>query len=182
MVFDITHLKKIRKQLNLTQHQFAKESQVSQSMIAKIESGKLDPTYSYVKKIEKAIENLTKINEEKITAKHIMHKGAITINKDEKVKNVLKIFSKNNISQIPIIERNNVIGLITESSIVNHLEKDLINKTAEEIMEESPPLITSLAKIEIITSLLKFYPILIVQEKGKLIGVITKADILKNLR
>ncbi len=44
MLFNIEHLKKIRKQLNLTQHQFAKESGVSQSMVAKIESNKLDPT------------------------------------------------------------------------------------------------------------------------------------------
>ena len=51
MVFDITHLKKIRKQLDLTQYAFAKEAGISQSMVAKIESGKLDPTYSYIKKI-----------------------------------------------------------------------------------------------------------------------------------
>ena len=48
-------------------------------------------------------------------------------------------------------------------------------------MEEPPPLITKTTKLEAITSFLKFYPILIVQEKGKPIGVITKADILKHL-
>ena len=63
MVFDITQLKKIRKQLDLTQHQFAKNSGVSQSMIAKIEAGKLDPTYSYVRKIEDAMSSLTKHKE-----------------------------------------------------------------------------------------------------------------------
>ena len=52
MVFDITQLRKIRKQLDMTQHKLAKELEISQSMVAKIESGKLDPTYSYVKKIE----------------------------------------------------------------------------------------------------------------------------------
>jgi len=81
MVFDITYLKKIRKQLNLTQHQFAKESQVSQSMIAKIESGKLDPTYSYVKKIEQVIQNLTKHYEKE--AKDIMHKNIISVTTNE---------------------------------------------------------------------------------------------------
>ena len=63
MVFDISQLKKIRKQLDLTQFQFAKKAGISQSMIAKIESNKLDPTYSKVKKIELALELLTKHGE-----------------------------------------------------------------------------------------------------------------------
>ena len=181
MIFDITHLKKIRKQLNLTQHQFAKESNVSQSMIAKIEANRLDPTYSYVKKIEKAIENLTKIQEEEKQAKDIMHKGIIAVKKNEKIEKALKLFSKNNISQIPVIENNKIIGLLTESSILNNLEKNIEDKKAEEIMEESPPVIAKNTKMEAITSLLKFYPILIIQDSGKLIGIITKADILKHL-
>lgn len=181
MVFDITHLKKIRKQLNLTQHQFAKEAQISQSMVAKIESGKLDPTYSYVKKIENALEQLAKHKEEK-TAKDIMHKNIITISKNEEIKDIIKLFSKHNISQIPVKEKERIIGLVTESSIINNLEKNLANKIVEEVMEESPPIITTSAKLEAILSLLKFYPILIVQEKGKPVGVITKADIIKNLK
>ena len=179
MVFDISYLKKIRKQLNLTQHKFAKESQVSQSMIAKIESGKLDPTYSYVKKIEKAIENLTKHHEKE--AKDIMHKNIISIAKNEKILNILPLFSKHNISQIPIIENKRLIGLISESSLINNLDKNLQNKKAEDIMEESPPIITKNTKIQAILALLKFYPILIIQDSGKLVGIITKADIIKHL-
>ncbi len=109
-----------------------------------------------------------------------MHKAIISARKNNKIKDIAKLLSKHSISQIPIIEKNKVLGLLTESSIVNNLE-NLKNKTAEEIMEESPPIITKTTNLEAITSLLKFYPILIVQEKSKPIGVITKADILKHL-
>lgn len=179
MVFDISHLKKIRKQLNLTQHQFAKEANVSQSMIAKIESGKLDPTYSYVKKIEKALENLTKHHEKE--AKDIMHRNIISLTKNQKISSILHLFSKHNISQIPVIEKEKIIGIISESSLINNIDKNFHNKTVEEIMEEPPPIITKNTKLPAITSILKFYPALIVQDTGKFIGIITKADIIKNL-
>ena len=65
MVFDLGQLKKIRKYIGLTQREFAKIAGISQSMIAKIESGKIDPTYSYVKKIEDALSLLTKEHDKK---------------------------------------------------------------------------------------------------------------------
>lgn len=55
------------------------------------------------------------------------------------------------------------------------------NSLVEELMEEPPPIITKNTKLTVINSLLKFYPILIIQDLGKPIGVITKADIIKAL-
>lgn len=136
MVFDITHLKKIRKQLGLTQHAFAKQAAISQSMVAKIESGKLDPTYSYVKKIEQALEILTKQEEQE--AKDIMHKKVISVKHDATIPEVIKIMTSNNISQVPVIEKERVIGLITETDILSQQE-DTAKKKASDIMRESPP-------------------------------------------
>ena len=51
-MFDISMLKRTRLQLGLTQTAFAKQAGVSQSLVTKIESGKLDPKYSTVIRIE----------------------------------------------------------------------------------------------------------------------------------
>jgi len=177
MVFDITQLKKIRKQLDITQHEFAKKAGISQSMVAKIEAGRLDPTYSYVKKIEEAIAQLTKTQE--LEAKDIMNKKIIAVNKNDDIKKVINLLTKYDISQVPVLDNNTVIGLITESILLEH--KNEISKKAGEIMGESPPIIAKSTKISVITSLLKFYPIVLVKESGKLVGLITKADILKSL-
>lgn len=177
MVFDITQLKKVRKQLNLTQHQFAQKAGISQSLIAKIESGKLDPTYSKVKKIEQALELLTKHHEKQ--AKDIMNKNIISISPKENSEKIVNIMSKHSISQVPVIDKEIIIGLISESTL---LRKDIKNKTAEEIMDESPPIIGKDASIQVIKQLLQFYPLVIIKEKGKLTGLITKADLIKNFK
>ena len=180
MVFDITQLRKIRKQLDMTQHAFAKELGISQSMVAKIENGKLDPTYSYVKMIEDRIMHLTKKDEKE--AKDIMHFKVISVNSKSLVKDVIEIMNKNGISQLPVVERGNVIGLINESSLIGIESNKLNSMKISEIIGESPPIIDKHAKLEVIIQLLKFYPILIVREAGKLIGVITKADVIKCLK
>src|SRR3989344_7011180 len=179
MVFDISQLKKIRKQLDLTQFQFAKKAGISQSMIAKIESNKLDPTYSKVKKIELALELLTKHGEKQ--AKDIMNKHIISVPKDEKVQNIIKIMNKNAISQVPVMEKENILGLISESSILNKTIKDIKHLKAIDIMESIPPIIDKSTEMNVIKQLLKYYPILFIKEREKISGLITRADLIKNL-
>jgi len=177
MVFDITQLKKIRKQLNLTQHKFAREAGVSQSMIAKIESGRLDPTYSQVRKIERAVEEFQREEGEK--ACEIMNRKVKTIDIKDKVKKVVSLMVKHNISQVPVVKRGKIVGLVSESDLLE-LE-DATEKNVGEMMKESPPIVSRSARMEVVVSLLKFYPIVLVKDDGKLEGIITKADVLKRL-
>ncbi len=182
MVFDITYLKRIRKQLNLTQQQFAQLAGISQSLVAKIEAGKLDPTYSYVKKIEEAIILLTQKQEQEKCAKEIMRKGVISVGKQHKIKEVLQLFTKHGISQIPVIEKEKILGLLSETTIIRRIQEGLLEKQVQEVMDNAPPIISAETNLEMITSLLQFSPLLLVQAKGELIGVITKADLIKQLQ
>lgn len=176
---EIEEIKIIRKKLNLTQHELAKKSNVSQSLIAKIESKKIDPAFSSVIKI---FSTLNKINNDNSKiAKEIMNKRIITIDEKTKIKEIIKIFKQYNISQIPITRLGNVIGIISESTLLNaFIEKKEINNILD-IMEDSPPIISKDTKIEAISNFLRYFSILIVAEKGKPLGIITKYDLIKNL-
>ncbi|MBI2647565.1 helix-turn-helix domain-containing protein, partial [Candidatus Woesearchaeota archaeon] len=63
MTYELVEVKKIRKKLELTQTQLANRAGVSQSLIAKVESGRIDPTYSKTKKIFSALSELEKKEE-----------------------------------------------------------------------------------------------------------------------
>ncbi|MBS3149319.1 helix-turn-helix domain-containing protein [Candidatus Woesearchaeota archaeon] len=139
MIFDLSHLKKIRNQLNMTQQQFALKAGISQSMVAKIEAGKLDPTYSYVKKIELALNTLSKKDE--LKAIDILTKKIISVTKDTTIEEAVKLLINNKISQLPVIENGNLLGLVTESSIISS-GPNITTKKVKDIMIESPPIVS----------------------------------------
>jgi len=173
---ELQNIKKMRMALGLTQHQFAKNAGVSQSLIAKIESGRVDPTYSKVKQIEEALQLLSAKKE--LLLEEVMTKRIITAKLSEKAAEVIKIMNSKNISQIPIVEGDNVIGLVSEASALEHAEK-LKSCTAAEIMEEVPPIVPITTNISVVSNLLKFSPIVLVKKKGTLAGIITKTDLLR---
>ena len=70
MEYDIKDIKRIRLQIGLTQSKLADKSGVSQSLIAKVESGLIDPGYSSVKKIFDTLDSLQ--SENTSTAKDLM--------------------------------------------------------------------------------------------------------------
>ena len=46
MIHDLSEIKNLRKKAGITQLDLARKASVSQSLIAKIEAGKIDPTYT----------------------------------------------------------------------------------------------------------------------------------------
>ncbi len=175
-MIEIQNIKKMRMVLGLTQHQFAKNAGVSQSLIAKIESGRVDPTYSKVKQIEEALQLLSSKKEP--TLDEIMTKKIITAEPSEKATEVIKIMNSKNISQIPVVEGDNVIGLVSESSALENAERLKISE-AKDIMEEAPPIVSINGSLSVVSNLLKHYPLVLVKKKGTLAGIITKADLLR---
>ena len=173
----LTDIKEIRKKFNLTQADLAKKSGVSQSLIAKIEAGKLDPTYTKAKKIFDALSELTKQTEKK--AKDLMNTKIVYVDPNDDAPTVIKKMKKYEISQLPIVDQEKVIGYISETMILDTFSQGKKDFRAKDIMEESVPTISTKATASVIYNLLKFYPMVLVMEHGKIQGVITKSDLIR---
>ena len=177
MTYDLKKLKEIRKKFGITQTDLAKRAGISQSTIAKIEAGILDPAYSKAKQIFAALELITKNKEMK--ASEIMNKKIISVSPDSDMKDAIRYMKKYEISQIPVIENNNVVGMISESAVLDAVLNAKKNASVREIMREAPPIIPKNASFTIISNLLKVCPIVLVSDKGRLCGVITKSDLIR---
>jgi len=178
MPYELDEIKHIRKKLGLTQFQLAQRANVSQSLIAKIESGKLDPTYTNAKKIFTALSDLEKKKE--LKAEDIMNDKIISVKPNDEIKSAISKMKKYQISQMPVIQENKPIGFISESIVLEHLTEKKA-ELVKEIMEESPPIVPKETSSQVISNLLKHYPMVLVSKAGNLVGLITKADLLGKL-
>ena len=92
---------------------------VSQSLIAKLEAGTIDSSYTKVKTIFDVIERLeakTKIQERKVVPNQI-----ISIQKDEPVLKVVKLMKEHGYSQIPVFNGKQSVGSISEKTILREI-------------------------------------------------------------
>lgn len=176
----LSEIKMLRKKVGITQKELAKLSGVSQSLIAKIEADSIDPAFSNISKIFSALRSLQK--KESLTAKDLIRSRVFSCKPDDSVKDVIKSMKKHEISQLPVLESDIVLGIVSETGIIDRMlnseKKDL---TVFDVMEENPPIISSSTDIEVVSNLLKHFSIVIVQDKGKLKGIITRSDILRKL-
>ena len=172
---ELGEVKKIRKKIGMTQTELANRAGVSQSLIAKIESGRIDPTYTKTRKIFAALSELEK--KEEVNAGQLMTSRIVSVSPGMPIKEAIATMKKFQISQLPVMDRSKLIGLVSESSILDALLKSKAT-IVKEIMQESPPIVSKTTSIQVVSNLLKHYPIVVVSEEGKLIGLITKSDLL----
>jgi predicted transcriptional regulator len=173
---------KRRRQLGLKQSELAKMAGVSQSLIAKLEAGSIESSYTKVKTIFDVLERLE--FKTKAQADKVLHKNVVTVQKNEPISKVVKIMQEHGYSQIPVFDGKHSVGSISEKAILRQIMagKDLeeISKLpTEEIMEEAFPQINEDAPLALISSLLQTYSGVLVVKKGVVIGIITKADLLR---
>ena len=178
MHYDLSQIKSLRRKLNLTQQQLAKKSGVSQSLIAKIEAKKIDPSYTSVKEIFLALEELR--HKDALKAKDLMTKKIISCSSTDPIKKIVTQMKKYEISQLPVVDNNVVKGIITETNLLQavteHPDKNL---DAKDVMEPAPPILQPDASDTVLSNLLAFYPLILIAEKGKLVGLVSKADFLR---
>ena len=104
----LSEIKKLRNRFQLNQKELAKKSGVSQSLIAKIESGKVEPTFSKAQQIFAALEDLREKKE--VKAYEVMNKKVLSISMDDYVKKIITIMKQQGISQVPVLHKERVYG------------------------------------------------------------------------
>ncbi|MDG6222779.1 MAG: CBS domain-containing protein [Candidatus Bathyarchaeota archaeon] len=180
----IEEVAKKRRLMGLTQQKLARLAGVSQSLIAKLESQKIDPAYTKVKSIFDTLERLQTQTE--VLAEEVLHNKVIGIQKTDPVSKAVQTMAEHGYSQLPVFDGEHAVGSISEKTIIGKVSagKDLsqVSKfSVADVMEEAFPQVGEDAPLPLISNLLRVYPAVLILAKGKVVGIVTKADLLKML-
>jgi predicted transcriptional regulator len=169
-------LRKLRVEAKLTQKKLAELVGVSQAHIAKIEQGKVDPRLSTVNKILKV---LTEGKE--VKCKDIMTRGVLFARPEDSVLKVSEIMVRHAISQMPVIDGHKVVGTITEESIIRKLSSNIANEKVKNVMDPPLPIVSEETSVSNVRPLLERRQGVLVARGKKVIGIITRSDLLKTI-
>lgn len=179
---ELLAIRERRRRLGLTQHALARAAGVSQSLVAKIESGRVDPAYSKAKSLIWALSRQQAAKEK--CARDIMHAGAQAVSCTETLHSAAAKMRKHSISQMPVLDGGAVVGSISEQAILAHFspqQKKAAPLLVGDVMEEAFPSAAPSTPISAVAALLRHCPAVLVMERGKVAGIITKADLLKTI-
>jgi len=172
----------MRLKIGITQKQLASMVGVSTSMINQIESGRSQPSYDTAKKVFDSLANLEgKSSSHK--AGDFCSKDVVKLKPTNTLHDAIKKMHESSISQIPIFNGNELVGVISEDGIVKHLadvgESELKNAKLADTMEPVPPIVDYDTPANILVPLIRYSKCILVSKKSKIVGIITASDTLK---
>ena len=172
-------LRSRRETLGLRQTEIARRAGISQSMVARIEAGSVDPRVSTLNKIIVVLNNA---EPQKVTAGQIMHVPVLSVPPQASISQALELFEKNNVSQLPVIERGAPVGCVSESAIVKALGQQRLHPSqpvlVRDFMEPGFPTVPPDMDVETVINILQQNHAVLVTEGRLVRGVITKHDLI----
>jgi len=181
MLPEIGEIKAYRKKLGLTQSGLSKLSGVSQSLIAKMESGKIIPSYNKAKKLFEALEGAGQ--KKQAHAIDLMSKRLRCVKETDSAKKAISLMEKHGFSQLPVMKGEKCVGTLTESralSVLSRAGEKFSKLRVVDIMEEPPPIVNEQTVFPVLAGILSHGNTVLVSKKGKITGIISKSDLLKN--
>ncbi len=158
---------------------------MSQSLIAKIEAGLLDPSYSKLKAISKALEKSNAYSSP--CASDMMCREVLKINASDSVAQAIEHMNHYGVSQLPVFAEEALVGTVSESSLLDFVVRrgskpESMQTHLDEVMSEPMPQVPPETGADALVTLLKHFPAVLVSVKGEIRGIVTKSDLLSNAK
>jgi len=179
-----TDIRRMRKAIDITQTELAKASGISQSTIAKIEGDRISASYNTVVKLFDTLDNFARGGKHDITATDVASHDIVTVQSTDRVRVAAELMKTTGYSQLPVLKGDTPVGSISERAIFDRIRagktmNDLKDMTVADIMDDSFPVVAENTPMSSVTVMMRDCGAVLVARKGKLVGMITKADLLK---
>lgn len=176
----IEDLRRLRRSAGLTQKQLADKAGVSQSLIARIERGSVDPRFSTVNRILTALRAPVPTR----NAKDLMSYPVEGVNAKETVRSAIEKMKRTGFSQLPVLIEGMVVGSLHESAILKRIARSsnpehVLSGVVYNLMDKPFTTVSPHEEINKVVEILSSgEPALLVVQDGLPLGIITKIDVL----
>lgn len=177
-------LRLLRIRAGLTQAELAERAGVSQSLIARIESGKVNPRVSTLVRIYQALEEFM---EEELTACEVMSSPVVHVLPSASLLEVARLMWEKGFSQLPVLdeEGSENLGTVFDDDVLRAFIRENARAsmlTAADVMSDPLSIVSCSTKVRSIARMLgRGLPAVLVEDEMKIVGIITKSDIAKLL-
>ncbi|MHA2405697.1 MAG: CBS domain-containing protein [Candidatus Hermodarchaeia archaeon] len=181
-------LQELRKKVGLTQAELANSVGISQSLVARIEKGQVNPSISTLKRILEVIEKQQQVHSS--VGDLIRWKGQssklnplIWVGPKDTVRRAVILMRRHGISQLPVLKGNSSVGSISEGLIFRQLmsmeSQTVFGLSVQEIMEAPFPTISIRASLEsALSEIASGVEAILVLDDNRPVGIITKIDVI----
>ena len=169
---DLEALQRLMLSNGVKATELAKLSGINKGTISRILRKKVEPSYATMKSLFEAVYAIASAKE-KVVAE-VMTRKVVTAKEDESIYNVKRKMLDGKLSQLPVLSGDNVIGIVTESSI---LANSNAAKAREALAYDYLVVEPQRSTAGLREVMLDFQAILVLRD-GKLRGILTKSDFL----
>ena len=179
---ELKEIRERRLRLRISQRELAKSLGISQSSIAKIERGRVSPSYALAKRIFTYLDSVHTTNVGR--AADIASKPVAYVQVDDAVQKAVHILQGTGYKQLPVRDGEVWAGCVYEKTISRHLmetddPRSVLRRQVGQIMDEALPSVAEDMSITALIPLLQQSQAALVTRKGKVTGIITNADLLR---
>lgn len=103
----------------------------------------------------------------------------ISVGPDSELSEALQLMNQHGLSQMPVIEDGTAVGSLREGRVMAKLlnNKDLLHSAVSEVMDGPFPVVNETVEVERATKYLKHAPAVLIEEYGRIVGIITRYDV-----
>jgi len=107
-------------------------------------------------------------------------KGLVSVRPTDSVGDALQKMDELGLTQIPVLEENRAVGSLRENRVLAKVvrNRELLSVAVSEVMESSFPTVDVDASSAEVTRRLQSSPAVLVEEYGRIVGIITRHDVL----
>jgi cystathionine beta-synthase len=104
----------------------------------------------------------------------------VSVGPTHQVNDALQMMNNYGLSQLPVLEEGKSVGSLREGKLMSKLlmNRELMQSSVSEVMEKGFPVVSEDIAVETAVKYLKTSPALLVEEYGRIIGILTRHDII----